>query len=68
MPRFTRAAQASENIAFVSQSGALCTAILDWAQNNDVGFSSIVSMGSSIDVDFARASIILLRTRARKAS
>lgn len=42
----------SGNIAFVSQSGALCTAILDWAQNNDVGFSSIVSMGSSTDVDF----------------
>jgi acetyltransferase len=40
------------NIAFVSQSGALCTAILDWAQCNDVGFSSVVSMGSSTDVDF----------------
>jgi Acyl-CoA synthetase (NDP forming) len=42
----------SGSIAFVSQSGALCTAILDWAQNNDVGFSSIISMGSSTDVDF----------------
>lgn len=42
----------SGGIAFVSQSGALCTAILDWAQNNDVGFSSIVSMGSSTEVDF----------------
>lgn len=40
------------NIAFVSQSGALCTAILDWAKGNDVGFSSVVSMGSSTDVDF----------------
>jgi acetyltransferase len=40
------------NIAFVSQSGALCTAILDWANRNDVGFSSVVSMGSSTDVDF----------------
>ncbi|MDO9282999.1 MAG: bifunctional acetate--CoA ligase family protein/GNAT family N-acetyltransferase [Methylotenera sp.] len=40
------------NLAFVSQSGALCTAILDWAQTNDVGFSSVVSMGSSVDVDF----------------
>ncbi len=39
-------------IAFVSQSGALCTAILDWAQRNDVGFSSVVSLGSSTDVDF----------------
>ncbi|MFA6063795.1 MAG: bifunctional acetate--CoA ligase family protein/GNAT family N-acetyltransferase [Gallionella sp.] len=40
------------NLALVSQSGALCTAILDWAQINDVGFSSVVSMGSSADVDF----------------
>jgi acetyltransferase len=40
------------NLAFVSQSGALCTAILDWAQTNDVGFSSVVSMGSTVDVDF----------------
>jgi acetyltransferase len=40
------------NVALVSQSGALCTAILDWAQMNDVGFSSVVSMGSSADVDF----------------
>lgn len=40
------------NVAFISQSGALCTAILDWAQSNDVGFSSVVSMGSSTDVDF----------------
>ncbi len=49
---FYKGAASSGNIAFVSQSGALCTAILDWAQNNDVGFSSIVSMGSSRDVDF----------------
>jgi acetyltransferase len=40
------------NIAFISQSGALCTAILDWANANDVGFSNVVSMGASIDVDF----------------
>jgi acetyltransferase len=40
------------NLAFVSQSGALCTAILDWAKSNNVGFSSVISMGSSADVDF----------------
>ncbi|MEE4299644.1 MAG: acetate--CoA ligase family protein, partial [Pseudomonadales bacterium] len=39
-------------IAVVSQSGALCTAILDWAQANDVGFSSLVSLGISADVGF----------------
>lgn len=40
------------NLAFISQSGALCTAILDWAKSNNVGFSTVVSMGSSIDIDF----------------
>ncbi len=39
-------------LALVSQSGALCTAILDWAQPNDIGFSSVVSLGDSADVDF----------------
>jgi acetyltransferase len=40
------------NLALVSQSGALCTAILDWAPANDIGFSSVVSMGTAADVDF----------------
>ncbi len=49
---FNKGGAITGNLAFVSQSGALCTAILDWAQSNDVGFSSVVSMGSSVDVDF----------------
>jgi acetyltransferase len=40
------------NLALVSQSGALCAAILDWAPSNDIGFSSVVSMGAASDVDF----------------
>ena len=40
------------NIALVSQSGAICAAILDWAQEKEIGFSTIVSMGNSIDLDF----------------
>jgi len=40
------------NVAFVSQSGAMCTAILDWAEKNDIGFSSVVSTGISADLDF----------------
>jgi len=40
------------NMALISQSGALCTAILDWAHSNDVGFSSVISTGISADVDF----------------
>ena len=39
-------------VAFFSQSGALGTAILDWAAANDVGFSAFVSVGSMADVDF----------------
>ncbi|MDO8988983.1 MAG: bifunctional acetate--CoA ligase family protein/GNAT family N-acetyltransferase [Sideroxyarcus sp.] len=49
---FNKGSANTGNIALVSQSGALCTAILDWATLNDVGFSSVVSMGSSTDVDF----------------
>jgi acetyltransferase len=40
------------NVAFVSQSGAICTAILDWAEKNDIGFSAVVSTGISSDLDF----------------
>ncbi|MCJ7780218.1 MAG: CoA-binding protein, partial [Acidimicrobiia bacterium] len=40
------------SIALVSQSGALCTAFLDWAESNDVGFSAVVSTGIAADVDF----------------
>jgi len=40
------------NIALFSQSGAICGAILDWAQSAKVGFSSFVSVGSMLDVDF----------------
>ncbi|MCW8827625.1 MAG: bifunctional acetate--CoA ligase family protein/GNAT family N-acetyltransferase [Gammaproteobacteria bacterium] len=39
-------------MAMVSQSGALCTAILDWAETRDVGFSAIASLGDAADVDF----------------
>jgi acetyltransferase len=40
------------NLAFVSQSGAICTAILDWAEQNDIGFSAVVSTGIAADLDF----------------
>ena len=40
------------NLAFVSQSGAICTAILDWAAQNDIGFSTVVSTGIGADLDF----------------
>ena len=39
------------NIAFFSQSGALCTAVLDWALGEDVGFSKFISLGNKADID-----------------
>ena len=38
------------SVAFLSQSGALCTAILDWSLKENVGFSAFVSLGSMLDV------------------
>ena len=40
------------NVGFISQSGALCTAVLDWSFRENVGFSSFVSVGSMLDVDW----------------
>ena len=42
----------SGNIAFISQSGALGSAILDWAVSAGIGFSLFGSVGSMLDVDF----------------
>ncbi len=40
------------SLAFVSQSGALVTAMLDWARGRGIGFSHFVSLGEHADVDF----------------
>lgn len=39
-------------LAFVSQSGALCTAVLDWARSKGIGFSHFVALGDCADIDF----------------
>lgn len=39
-------------IAFLSQSGAMCTAVLDWSLQANIGFSAFVSIGSMADVDW----------------
>ena len=49
---FAHTAPRAGDIAFVSQSGALVTAMLDWAGARGVGFSHLVSLGERIDVDF----------------
>ncbi len=40
------------NVAFISQSGAICTAVLDWSYEENVGFSAFISIGSMLDVDW----------------
>ena len=40
------------NVGFISQSGALCTSVLDWSFREHVGFSAFVSIGSMLDVDW----------------
>ena len=40
------------NIGFISQSGALCTAILDWSVSIQLGFSAFISVGSMADVNW----------------
>jgi acetyltransferase len=47
---FATAAASPGNVAFISQSGALCTSVLDWSFKENVGFSAFVSIGSMLDV------------------
>ena len=49
---FARGGALAGSIGLISQSGAVCTAMLDWAHSHGVGFSSVVSLGGSTDVDF----------------
>jgi len=41
------------NVAFISQSGAICTSVLDWSFTEKVGFSAFISIGSMLDVGWA---------------
>ena len=49
---FSHLAAPAGDIAFISQSGAMVTAMLDWAVPRDIGFSHVVSLGDMADVDF----------------
>lgn len=49
---FAHTAASPGELAFVSQSGALVTAMLDWARSRAIGFSHFVSLGEHADVDF----------------
>lgn len=48
---FSRRMPKPGNISFISQSGALCTAVLDFAADRDFGFSKFISIGNKADVD-----------------
>jgi len=47
---FAAATPAKGHIGFISQSGALCTSVLDWALDEGIGFSYFVSVGNMLDV------------------
>src|SRR6202171_3671485 len=49
---FSHLAAPAGDIAFLSQSGAMITAMLDWAVPRGIGFSHVVSLGDMADVDF----------------
>lgn len=48
---FAHMAAKPGNVALLSQSGAIATSLIDWAADNDVGFSHIISLGDMADVD-----------------
>jgi acetyl coenzyme A synthetase (ADP forming)-like protein len=50
---FTRNYPKKGKIAITSQSGAICTSILDWATRTNVGFSKFISVGNKVDIDEA---------------
>jgi len=55
------------HLAFVAQSGAIATSILDWAQTHGVGFSHLISLGDMADVDFGDALDYLANQREARA-
>src|SRR5699024_5075807 len=49
---FSQAMAKPGHVALVSQSGAVCTALLDWASVRAIGFSNVISTGIGADIDF----------------
>jgi acetyltransferase len=63
---FSQGATLAGDLALVSQSGALCTSMLDWAEANGIGFSSVISTGASADLDFGEILDYLAYDQATK--
>ncbi|MFY8274311.1 bifunctional acetate--CoA ligase family protein/GNAT family N-acetyltransferase [Pseudoalteromonas sp. SSDWG2] len=55
------------NLAFISQSAAVCSTILDWAQHKEIGFSYFISVGDCLDIDFDELLDFLGRDAKTKA-
>ncbi|RKQ69867.1 bifunctional acetate--CoA ligase family protein/GNAT family N-acetyltransferase [Oceanibaculum indicum] len=64
---FAHIAPRAGDIAFVTQSGAMVTAVLDWAASRGIGFSQFVSLGDMADVDFGDMLDYLAADPATKA-
>ena len=64
---FARKPARAGNLAVVSQSGAICGALLDWADRAGVGFTSVVSLGSAADVDFGEILDFLMADASTEA-
>lgn len=50
---FSPVSASQGNIAFISQSAAVCTTVLDWANDKNIGFSAFISIGNGSDIDVA---------------
>jgi acetyltransferase len=50
---FSPVAAKPGKIAFISQSSAVCTTVLDWANDKNIGFSAFISIGEGQDIEFA---------------
>ncbi len=64
---FAHLAPAAGDIAFITQSGAIATALIDWAAGRSFGFSHLVSLGDMTDVDFGDLLDYLALDRATRA-
>ncbi|MBQ4832861.1 bifunctional acetate--CoA ligase family protein/GNAT family N-acetyltransferase [Pseudoalteromonas sp. MMG010] len=49
---FSHTVASPGKLAFISQSAAVCSTILDWAKNKEIGFSYFLSVGDCLDIDF----------------
>jgi acetyltransferase len=64
---FAASSPPAGDLAVISQSGAIATGLAEWAARRDIGFSAIVSVGDSIDVDFADLLDFFAMHRATRA-